>query len=146
MGYYVIRENFPKILKQLFDVFDGKFTIQHDLPFDLMVYTECGRFRLLQHPTCCGILISSDSFIKDNFRNQGFGTRYMELKIEIAKEFNYSIMSCSVINGKLIGNKYVKPATFEYEEKILNKFKWKKVNVFVNKRTQNEISEYVLQL
>lgn len=92
-------------------------------------------FTLKEMIGCCGILVSTGTFVKEIYKGQGIAQELMQLKIAIAKEFGYSLMMATVD----IGNN---PA----EVHILEKFGWKKVDEVINKRTNHTLGIFTLNI
>ena len=92
-------------------------------------------FTLKQMIGCCGILVSTNTYVDKKYQGQGIAHEFMELKIAIAKELGYSMMMSTVD----IGNN---PA----EVHILEKFGWKKIQEFVNKRTKHTLGIFTYDI
>ena len=88
----------------------------------------CG-FTLTEQPNCCGVLVSTRTFVDINHQKQGLAQAMMPLKEAIAKEFRYSSLVATV---NISGN----PA----EVHILNKFGWQQGHTFINSRTGNTVA------
>ncbi len=90
--------------------------------------TRYAGFTLEQQPECCGVMVSTQTFVIKERRDQGIGTAMMNLKEAIAKEFGYKLLTATVVEGN------------EAEQKILKKFGWTKHLTFKNDRTTNDVS------
>lgn len=84
-------------------------------------------FQLSQVPTCCGLCLSSATYVHATFMKKGIGTLLMELKEKIAWDARYS-----VIMGTLTTN-------MEAERKIWKKFGWKEMSSWTNRRSGNTV-------
>ena len=85
-------------------------------------------FSLAQLPGCCGIMVSFHSFVSSKYRNKGIGSFLHKARLGIAKDSEYSAVLCTDVEGN------------EPEEAILNKNSWKKLTVFKNSRTGNNVA------
>lgn len=92
-------------------------------------------FTLVEQVNCCGLLISTKTFVNIGYGKMGIAQEMMPLKEAIAKEFGYSSMMATV---NMTGN----PA----EVHILEKFGWSCVNSFVNSRTKNTVGIFTKNL
>lgn len=137
----VAAETIKKLSKQLiswsFDQFILDF--KHS-PFELSLeWREKGKrvcgFTLVQQVNCCGILVSTRTFVTKDYEKQGIAQALMPLKEAIATEFGYSCLMATV---NVSGN----PA----EVHILTKFGWKKGDEFVNRRTNNTVAVFTKSL
>jgi GNAT superfamily N-acetyltransferase len=86
-------------------------------------------FTLMEQPNCCGVLISTKTFVEKAYQKQGIAQGMMPLKEALAREYGYS---CLVATVNVTGN----PA----EVHILNKNAWVQGASFVNKRTKNTVA------
>lgn len=87
----------------------------------------CG-FSLVEQPNCCGVLISTRTWVAVDEQGRGYAQEMMPIKEAIAKHLGYSCLSATVainINPK--------------EVHILIKHKWKPGESFVNSRTRNTV-------
>lgn len=92
-------------------------------------------FSLIEQPNCCGVLISTKTYVSDKYRNEGIAQAMMPLKEAIAKQFGYSCLAATV---NMTGN----PA----EVHILEKFGWAKGWEFTNRRTKNQVGFFFKNL
>jgi hypothetical protein len=97
-------------------------------------------FKLEELPSCCAALVSTQSFVNAKFRNEKVAQNMMKLKIAIAKELDYGMMMCTVVNKSTIMKEY------DIEKHILEKFGWKMKSRFMNYRNGNIIEEWNLLL
>lgn len=91
-------------------------------------------FQLIEQTNCCGILVSTRTYVYSSAKDQGYAKEMMGLKIELAKEFGYSAMLATVVMKN------------EAEVHILEKFGWKCKETFVNTRSENELGIFTLLL
>jgi GNAT superfamily N-acetyltransferase len=88
----------------------------------------CG-FTLVEQVNCCGVLVSTKTWVETKHQKQGIAQALMPFKEAIAREFGYSSLAATV---NMTGN----PA----EAHILEKFGWWKGFEFFNKRTKNTVA------
>ena len=88
-------------------------------------------FTLMEQPNCCGVLISTKTYVEKDFQGSGMAQAMMPLKEAIAKQFGYSCLSATV---NISGN--------PKEAHILEKCGWTKGFEFVNARTKNTVAFY----
>ena len=130
-----------KLIKELTKLMDGDFRIQIDkYPFSLHYWVrnlkeDIAHFQLVQQANCCGILVSTDTWVKDNYQKMGVAQEMMKLKEALAKEFGFS---CLLATVNMTGN----PA----EVHILEKFGWSCVSSFKNSRTTNKVGIFTKNL
>jgi hypothetical protein len=89
-------------------------------------------FTLIEQVNCCGMLVSTRTFVLSKFQGEGCAQEMMELKDALAKEFGYSALLATVD----VGNN---PA----EVHILEKCGWSKVKEFINKRTKPTLGVFI---
>jgi len=95
--------------------------------------TVIASFRLTEMPGCCGVVISTGAWTHDEFRKRGIGTALNRFRMAIAKATGYATMICTAIDDGIT-------------EKILDKNGWTRAARFVNRRTDNPISIFVVPL
>lgn len=100
------------------------------LSFGIDNHRVCG-FTLTEQVNCCGILVSTQTYVEPAYRGQKYAQQMMPLKSAIAKEFGYSLLLATV---NMTGN----PA----EVHILEKDGWKQSHVFINQRTKNQVGVF----
>lgn len=93
-----------------------------DYPWDI-----CG-FTLREQTNCCGVMVSTSTWVGGNHRGKGLAQKMMPLKELIASYEGYSALVATVQSEN-------KP-----EMHILQKFGWVKGYEFLNARTGNMIS------
>ena len=142
MSYIEDGKEVARAIKVLHSVFETNglcsgWKVQYDsYPFTL-VFTlrykkeDIAGFTLIQQKNCCGILISTRTFVRENHSNRGIAQDMMPLKFALAKEFGYSLILATV---NMSGN----PS----EAHILEKYGWKLGESFVNARTKNTIGVF----
>ena len=87
---------------------------------------------MVQQVNCCGILVSTQTFVRELYRGEHIAQDMMPLKEALAREFGYGMLLATV---NVTGN----PA----EVHILEKFGWKTAgDTFVNERTGNTLGVY----
>jgi hypothetical protein len=91
-------------------------------------------FYLEQLPGCCGIVVSNGVNIYPEYRRKGLGATLNALRISIAKVQGYGMMLCTDVD------------TNEAQKKILSKNGWKKVDEFINPKTQNRVNIHTIEL
>lgn len=86
-----------------------------------------GSFSFTEMPGCCGIVVSHATYLTEQTRHSGLSDSFRGLKEALAKELGYSLMLATTIMTlpASVGN--------------MIKSKYKIDNVFVNKRTGNNI-------
>lgn len=91
-------------------------------------------FRLLQMPGCCGICISTQNFIFDEFRGRCLNNIFNKFRMNVARHLGYTILLCTDLHDN------------EPQKKTLVKNGWKDIYSFVNNRTGNLLNISVVQL
>ena len=84
-------------------------------------------FKLYQMPHCCGIAISCNAFVEEQYRNKRVGSVLNNLRQEIARANGYTILICTDI------------AKNDHQRKLLKTNGWEDVLEFKNKRTGNTV-------
>lgn len=95
---------------------------------------ELARFDLVQQPNCCGILVSTMVWVREDLRNRGLGKVLNSLRIDIARRLGYSVLLCT----DRVNN--------EPQRKILKANGWQDIFTFHNKRSGNEVAISVVKL
>jgi len=85
------------------------------------------RFYLKELPGCCGILVSYNMIVFNQFRNKGIASFLQVIKEDIAKENRFSTLMCTTIK------------TNELENSLLEKTGWSRINMFNNARTSHDV-------
>jgi GNAT superfamily N-acetyltransferase len=97
--------------------------------------TEIAGFTLTQQVNCCGILVSTQTYVMKKYQGKGIAKEMMPIKEALAKEFGYSLLMATV---NMTGN----PA----EVHILEKFGWKLVSNFTNSRTKHKVGVFTKEV
>lgn len=98
-------------------------------------YTEnVAEWGLIQMIGCCGICVSTRSFVSYKYRNKGLGSILNEIRIIYAKCLGYGILMCTDIEQNTA------------QRKILAKNGWKDIFSFVNPRSSNTVFISVIEL
>lgn len=92
---------------------------------------DIGGFTLMEQPNCCGALLSTRTWVHTDWQRMGMASEMMKLKLGIAEAFGYSVILATV----RLDN--------EGELHILNKFGWKQISEFLNRRTGNKVGFFV---
>lgn len=95
---------------------------------------EVSTWKLYQMPHCCGIMVSCNVNITENFRHKRIGTTLNILRQDIGRLLGYSCILCTDIEQN------------KYQRRILATNGWKDIHNVVNKRTQNRIYISVINL
>lgn len=128
-------------IKTCGDHIPGNFKVELDKnPFSLSFWVrtngkDVAHFRLVQQQNCCGIVVSTDTWVIKEYQGQKLAQEMLMLKEALAKVYGYSCMMATV---NITGN----PA----EVHILEKFGWTCVNRFVNSRTKNTVGIFTKNL
>lgn len=138
MGLFIDGTELARITKLLKKTVGHGFRVQFDPnPFRIeFAFRSNGHdmagFTLVQQVNCCGILVSTQTFVREHFRGQNIAQDMMPIKEALAREFGYGMLLATV---NISGN----PA----EVHILEKFGWKtNGDTFVNKGTGNTLGVF----
>jgi GNAT superfamily N-acetyltransferase len=134
-----------EMVHELFGRKLGSFSGGFNIDFERSPFTITFEFRSAKKPiagftltqmiNCCGILVSTKTFVEKSHQGHGIAQEMMSLKEALAKEFGYSSMLATV---NVSGN----PA----EVHILEKNGWTCNNTFVNSRTKNTVGVFTKNL
>lgn len=91
-------------------------------------------FTLVAMPGCCGILISTGAWIQSEYRNKGIGKLLNLMRIQIAHEWEYSLMLCTDVT------------TNTPQQRILQSHNWKDLGAFLNTRTDNIVKIHTIDI
>ena len=91
-------------------------------------------FGLKEMIGCCGICVSTASWVHENYQRRGLGSLLNKLRQDLAREMGYSILLCT----DRLQNKA--------QRKLLAKAGWEDIYEFTNQRTSNRIAISVIQL
>lgn len=86
------------------------------------------KFKLVSMPGCCGVLISTDSWVHESWRGRGIGKLMQTMKEWFARELKIGCLLATVVKGN------------QPEENLLRKTGWRPVSEFVNPKTGNTIN------
>lgn len=92
------------------------------------------QFTLVQMIGCCGICVSTNSYVSSKYRQKGINTELNKLRIELAKDQDYSLLLCTDV------------ATNVPQKKTLLKNGWIDIHRFRNSRTGNLVDISVIPL
>lgn len=87
-------------------------------------------YRLIEMPSCGGIVILSKIQVKEHLRGQGLGGVVVRTAFEVAKVNRYAVMVCTVVNSN------------EIMKKVLAKAEFKQTFDFLNFKTSNVVNFY----
>jgi len=129
MGMYFEKDKIVEVVKEIVK-YGGDIGIEvANNPFQIKVWfldysnKICG-FTLVEQKNCCGILVSTRTFVTESYKGKGFAQLMMPIKEDLAKAFNYN------------------PA----EVHILEKFGWELKDSFINKKTKNQVGIFTKNL
>lgn len=83
------------------------------------------RFKLIQMSGCCGICISTGTYVNPDFRGKGVNVILNNFRIDIAKHLGYGLLMCTDLKSNTP------------QMKTLDKNDWKHIHEFKNPRTGN---------
>lgn len=92
------------------------------------------RFNLEQLPGCCGICISTASYVEPEYRGIGLGLLLNSLRIEMTRQMGYGLLMCTDLENNIP------------QRKILEKNGWEDIYGFTNPRTGNVLKISVYNL
>lgn len=91
-------------------------------------------FRLLQMVGCCGICISTGTYVHPDFRGKGVNIILNNFRIDIAKHLGYGLLMCTDLKSNVP------------QMKTLDKNGWKHIHEFQNPRTKNILNITIKEL
>ena len=91
-------------------------------------------FRLLQMVGCCGICISTGTYVHPDFRGKGVNIILNNFRIDIAKHLGYGLLMCTDLKSNTP------------QMKTLDKNGWKHIHEFQNPRTGNILNITIKEL
>lgn len=91
-------------------------------------------FTLLQMVGCCGICISTGTYVHPDFRGKGVNSLLNNFRIDIAKHLGYGLLMCTDLKSNTP------------QMKTLNKNGWKHIHEFKNPRTGNILNITIKEL
>lgn len=88
---------------------------------------KLGEFTLAPMPGCCGIVVSTNTWLTKDNQHTGLSNPFRELKHKLAKDLGYAVMIATTRTKDIpaVGN--------------MIKSKYNIVKVFRNKRTDNDV-------
>lgn len=89
--------------------------------------TCIARFCLSDMPGCCGVVVSTGSYISYDYRGKGLGKLLNQMRKEICKAEGYGLLVCTDIAYNIP------------QQKVLKRNGWKRASSFINPRTDNHI-------
>ena len=92
------------------------------------------RFELAQMLGCCGICISTGTYVHPDFRGKGVNSLLNNFRIDIAKNLGYGLLMCTDLKSNTP------------QMKTLNKNGWKHIHEFKNPRTENILNVTIKEL
>lgn len=91
-------------------------------------------FRLLQMVGCCGICISTGTYVSPDFRGKGINIILNNFRIDIARHLGYGLLMCTDLKSNTP------------QMKTLDKNGWKHIHEFKNPRTGNILNVTIKEL
>lgn len=91
-------------------------------------------YKLEKMPGCCGLVVSYNSFIRNEFQNYKLGDFFHKERITICKDAGYSCMIATSVENNTI------------QSNLFEKNDWIKVHSFTNKRTKNVVDIWIKDL
>ena len=119
-------------IQDVFVSYNGYQFNSSNFRITVTVYTDKGlfKFSLLTFPNNQAILISTNTEVARNLRNRGIAQKLQEVKFEIAKKLECSLILCTVESNNIV------------EQHILEKFGWKEISTFKSRSFDlSEINE-----
>jgi len=119
-------------IQDVFVSYSGYQLNSGNFKITVTVYTDEGlfQFSLLTFPNNQAILISTNTQVAGNLRNRGIAQKLQEVKFEIAKKLECSLILCTVESSNIV------------EQHILEKFGWKEISTFKSRSFDlSEINE-----
>ena len=92
------------------------------------------RFELAQMLGCCGICISTGTYVHPDFRGKGVNSLLNNFRIDIAKCLGYGLLMCTDLKSNTP------------QMKTLDKNGWKHIHEFENPRTKNILNITIKEL
>ena len=92
------------------------------------------RFELAQMLGCCGICISTGTYVHPDFRGKGVNSLLNNFRIDIAKDLGYGLLMCTDLKSNTP------------QMKTLDKNGWKHIHEFENPRTKNILNITIKEL
>ena len=92
------------------------------------------QFKLIQMPGCCGICISTGTYVNPEFRGKGVNIILNNFRIDIATYLGYGLLMCTDLKSNMP------------QMKTLDKNGWKHIHEFKNPRTGNILNVTIKEL
>ena len=92
------------------------------------------RFELAQMLGCCGICISTGTYVHPDFRGKGVNIILNNFRIDITKHLEYGLLMCTDLKSNVP------------QMKTLDKNGWKHIHEFQNPRTKNILNITIKEL
>ena len=92
------------------------------------------QFKLIQMTGCCGICISTGTYVNPDFRGKGVNIILNNFRIDIAKHLGYGLLMCTDLKSNTP------------QMKTLDKNGWKHIHEFKNPRTGNILNVTIKEL
>jgi len=92
------------------------------------------QFKLIQMSGCCGICISTETYVNPDFRGKGVNVLLNNFRIDIAKHLGYGLLLCTDLKSNTP------------QMKTLDKNGWKHIHEFKNPRTGNILNVTIKEL
>ena len=92
------------------------------------------QFKLIQMPGCCGICISTGTYVNPEFRGKGVNIILNNFRVDIAKHLGYGLLMCTDLKSNIS------------QMKTLDKNGWKHIHEFKNPRTGNILNVTIKEL
>lgn len=81
---------------------------------------------------CCGVIVSSGAVIYPSYAGKGWGTKFMAIKLKLAKYLGYTVLICT-------DTLHNTP-----QRKILKRYGFEDAFTFINRRTGNNVALSVI--
>lgn len=117
--------------------FHAKLTFSSSRPQDRLYFNEGGEFGTFsveQQTNCCGIMVTTQTYVNSYFRRRGICKRFQKMKEAIAKRFCYTTMLATV------------PTNAEEMTIIMKKDGWESTYEFVNRNSDNRVVIWVKEV
>jgi hypothetical protein len=85
-------------------------------------------FDLHPLPGCCGVVVSTGSYINTEYRGVGLGSLLNKMRLDIAQKWGYGMILCTDVKHN------------ERQMRVLRRNRWRKAIEFHNPRTNNNIN------
>ena len=92
------------------------------------------QFKLIQMSGCCGICISTGTYVNPEFRGKGVNIILNNFRIDIATYLGYGLLMCTDLKSNIP------------QMKTLDKNGWKHIHEFKNPRTGNILNVTIKEL